>query len=179
MYFQYISPTGSLSQTEGTVGELITLFGNNFGNSQNTYNSSLYISGVYVTPLSWSDNAIKFRIPNFNSTGNKIITLKTSGKEVELANYTLRAPTITSSNVIKTGTKNTQTVTLLGNYFSNRENLNAISANGDLEYFGVATINLINWSDNHINFTWEGKDQISITIKVGNLNSNTITLTPP
>jgi hypothetical protein len=182
MYFKYIAPTaGNLSKTSGTIGETITIYGSGFGGNQNAYNSSLYMSGTYLTPTAWSDQAISFRVPNISSAGSKTITLRANGTDTNLGTFELCAPIITSYP--QSTVSNGDTIVLTGDYFSTPSELQQIGATYQLNFSRISTVTIDSWTNNYISFKWPfandliGTKKITLTIKVGNLTSNTITIT--
>jgi hypothetical protein len=64
---------GSFSQTSGSVGTPITIFGSNFLGTQGT--STVTFNGTSATPTSWSANAIEVSVPAGTTTGNVIVTV--------------------------------------------------------------------------------------------------------
>ncbi|MGH9573631.1 MAG: IPT/TIG domain-containing protein [Candidatus Acidiferrales bacterium] len=63
-----------LSPTSGTVGTIVTINGNNFGNVQGS--NTVSFGGVVATAISkWSKNQIKATVPSGAQTGNVVVTV--------------------------------------------------------------------------------------------------------
>ena len=63
----------SLSQTQGFVGQSVTIAGTNFGATQGT--SVVSFNGVPATPTSWSAASIGVTVPTGATTGNITVTV--------------------------------------------------------------------------------------------------------
>jgi hypothetical protein len=184
MFFKYIAPgAGNLSQSSGTIGDSIIIYGSGFGNNQNAYNSSLYMSGSYIPPVTWSDQAITFKVPNISPAGSKTLTLRASGKDMVLGNFDLRAPMISTNPDPNKAVSKGDTIVLTGNYFSTLDALKQVGAAAQLNFDRAGQATVHSWSNTHISFEWPfnhdliGTKRIKLHIKVGHLQSNEITFT--
>ena len=168
----YISPT------EGSIGKVLTVTGQGFGSTQS--NMYVYIGESYasVVPNSWSENSFQIRVPNFTNTGSKNIKLRINGNDiVSNFNYEVRAPmiySISKSDNLSEG----DNVTIYGNFFSNKEDLQAIYQTGRIEITDTNnnSTNVISmtdanvtWTDSNINFTWPKISSNLLSTKTFNL----------
>ncbi len=178
----YISPT------EGSIGKVLTVTGQGFGSTQS--NMYVYIGESYasVVPSSWSENNFQIRVPNFTSVGSKNIKLRINGNDiVSNFNYEVRAPMIYSINKYKDLSEG-DNITLYGNYFGNKEELQAIYQTGRIEITNSSSNSTtvismtdanVNWTDTAISFVWPKLDSslfstktFNINVIVGSLNSS-------
>jgi sugar lactone lactonase YvrE len=63
----------SLSQDYGAPGAPVVLMGTGFGSTQGA--STVTLSGMYVTPSSWSDTSIRMTVPATATSGNILVTV--------------------------------------------------------------------------------------------------------
>ena len=184
----YVSPT------EGSIGKTLTVTGQGFGTTQS--NMYVYIGDSYanVVPGSWNENSFQVRVPSFTTDGSKTIKFRVNGNDLSTNfNYELRAPmfySISKSVDLSEG----DNVTIYGNYFGNKEDLQAIYQTGRIEITDTnnnstnvisMTDANVNWTDNSITFVWPkissnllSTKTFNIKLFVGSLaSSNSINVT--
>ena len=179
----------NITPLEGSIGKVLTVSGQGFGTTQsNTY---IYIGDSYASVVSgsWTENSFQIRVPSFNAVGSKNIKLRINGNELPSNfNYEVKAPmmySISKSVDLSEG----DNVTIYGNYFGNKEDLQAIYQTGRIEItdtnnnstnvVSMADANVV-WTDSNITFTWPKISSNLLTTKtfnikifVGNIVSST------
>jgi len=116
---------GSLSQTSGSVGTPITIYGSNFLDAQGT--STVKFNGTSATPTSWSADAIGVNVPSGTTTGNIVVTVL--GQASAGASFSVTAtPTITSLSPTS-GPAGTL-LTINGSSFGSSQGASLVTLNG-------------------------------------------------
>jgi YD repeat-containing protein len=116
---------GSLSQTSGSVGTPITIYGSNFLDTQGS--STVKFNGTAATPSSWSATQILVPVPTGATTGNIVINvLGQAGTGVSFTVTT--APSI--SGLLPTSGQVAVVVTVNGSNFGTTQGSNYVTFNG-------------------------------------------------
>ncbi|MBP5469592.1 MAG: IPT/TIG domain-containing protein [Candidatus Riflebacteria bacterium] len=193
--FEYkTSQITNITPAEGSLGKILTVTGQGFGATQS--NMYMYIGDSFASIVSgsWTENSFQVRVPNFTTTGSKNIKLRVNGNDTQ-SNFTyeVRAPmfySISKSVDLAEG----DNVTIYGNYFGNKEDLQAIYQTGRIEITDTNnnSTNVISmtdanvtWTENTITFVWPkissnllSTKTFNIKIIVGSLvSSNSINVT--
>jgi hypothetical protein len=184
--FTFTSPSlGGINPSSGTLGTIISIFGDGFGNTQGTYNSRINVEGVYVNPEFWSDREIRIRIPNVTSAGSKKITLTTSqpSKTYELGSFEIKAPSLYSYN---NKVSKDEIITLSGTNLGNREDYSAIGAVGYIDIRDENSYShdhqiITRWTPAGITFKWPIENssfindkEVYLKIRIGNQESTLV-----
>jgi YD repeat-containing protein len=116
---------GSLSQTSGSVGTPITIYGSNFLDTQGS--STVKFNGTAATPSSWSAAQVLVPVPTGATTGNIVINvLGQAGTGVSFTVTT--APSI--SGLLPTSGQVAVVVTVNGSNFGTTQGSNYVTFNG-------------------------------------------------
>jgi YD repeat-containing protein len=85
----------SLSQTWGTAGTNITVYGSNFGGSQTLNSGSVSFNGVTANPATWSNASIVVPVPAGATTGPVIVTI--AGAVSNSVNFSVGSGTLSGT----------------------------------------------------------------------------------
>lgn len=120
------APTiSSVNPTSGSVGQLVTITGTNFGSAQGT--STVTFNGVAATPTSWSAASIAVPVPAGASSGNVVVTVGGTSSN-GFAFTVTTAPSINSLN--PTSGPVGQAVTITGTNFGSTQGTSTVTFNG-------------------------------------------------
>ena len=170
--FTIVVPPGitSLSVTQGSVGDAVTITGTAFGASQGS--SSVTFNGTSAgTASAWSDTSVTVTVPTGATTGPVVVVV--NGASSNSIGFTV-APVISSLNPSSGGI--TSSVTIAGANFGASQGASTVTFNS---IPATATA----WSDTGITATVPtGATTGNVVVTVGGLASNgvnfTVTLAP-
>ncbi len=178
-YFEFkTSQISNISPTEGSIGKILTVSGQGFGTTQS--NIFVYIGESYANVVSgsWNDNSFQIRTPNFTTSGAKNIKLRVNNNEITSNfSYEVKAPIIYSISKYENLSEG-DNVTLYGNYFGNKEELQAIYQTGRVEITNTSNNSTnvvsmsdanVSWIDNNITFIWPKISSNLLTTKTFNI----------
>lgn len=135
----FIDTTPGKTPKTGFIGDIITIYGNNFGNNP----AKVVFKGISANISSWTDTQIDCTIPNGAMTGQMDVISGETGLSGSI-DFIIRDRTPVIDGVFPTSAEPGQAVTITGNYLgSNRGQIFFNSVMAD-----IANITL--WSDNRI-----------------------------
>jgi hypothetical protein len=179
--FNLILPTISyIDPNTAHVAATISLNGSGFGTTQGT--GYVSIGGNYASIVSWSDNQIRVKVPDFSSAGEKNVILTVSNKTYSNNNFSVAAPQYQSLTYPSGDTEVAygETFIIYGRYFGSATDFDDSNAirNIQIQADGkLYTVNSATWSDNQVSFAWPVPNTTlddktaAVTINVGGLST--------
>ena len=180
--FNLTVPTiSSIDPAIDNVGATISISGQGFGNTQGS--SYVRIGGSHAPVVSWSDNLVRVRVPDFSFAGQKTVELTINNRTISSNSFSVAGPQINS--YYPAGTIGyDDTFTIYGSHFgiaADFEGSGAVTRSIEISGSGVyhAVTSVLSWSDTSISFKWPisntlGTRTFSVTVKIGNYLSSTI-----
>lgn len=164
----YISPR------LGAAGDLVTIYGANFGSAQGL--STLSFSGTSITSVkSWSDTKIEFYVPSTASSGTNYIAVKVNITQSNTVGFTVITQNTPNISTISptSGPVGTQ-VTVNGSNFGPTQGSSTVTFNG------TAAASIGSWTDIKITCTVPaGASSGFVKVTVNNISSNSVAFTVP
>ncbi|MDD3147221.1 MAG: IPT/TIG domain-containing protein [Candidatus Riflebacteria bacterium] len=179
--FNLILPAISyIDPNTDNVAATISLNGSGFGTTQGT--GYVSIGGNYASIVSWSDNQIRVKVPDFSSAGEKNVILTVSNKTYSNNNFSVAAPQYQSLTYPSGDTEVAygETFIIYGRYFGSATDFDDSNAirNIQIQADGkLYTVNSATWSDNQVSFAWPVPNTTlddktaAVTINVGGLST--------
>ncbi len=172
----YIEPTID------NVGATISISGQGFGNTQGS--SYVRIGGSHAPVVSWFDNQVRVRVPDFSFAGQKTVELTINNRTISNSSFSVAGPQ--ASSYYPAGTiSEDDTFTIYGSNFgiaADFEGSGAVTRSIEISGSGVyqSVTSVLSWSDTSISFKWPvpntmlSNKTVSVTVKTGNYLSSTI-----
>jgi hypothetical protein len=126
----------SLSQTSGSIGDLITIYGSIFGSS-----GSVDFNGEPVTEIvSWNNSKIEVKVPKNATSGDVVVTV--TGEVSNAISFQVFGPQITSLDPVST--KVGDIITIYGSYFGDDK------TKGEVFFNEIKASEILSWKNFYI-----------------------------